>query len=96
LSYYVQIVMYLDSFCSECDTHPCLYLSIEFIVCTMYLVWGFIVCTMYLVWGLMSVLCIFLGVYCLYYVSCLGFIVCTMYLVFVLFRCWCCIVFVLF
>jgi hypothetical protein len=39
--------MYLDSFCSECDMHPCLYLSIVFIVCTMYHVWG-----------LLSVLCI--------------------------------------
>jgi hypothetical protein len=60
--------MYLDSFCSECDMHPCLYSSIAFIVCTMYRVRG-----------LLSVLCIVFGVYCLYYVSCLGFIVCTMY-----------------
>jgi hypothetical protein len=63
-------VSYLDSFCSECDTHPYLYLSIEFIVCTMYLVWG-----------LLSVLCILFGVYCLYYV----FSVCSVS-VFVLYR----------
>jgi Na+/H+-dicarboxylate symporter len=32
-------MMYLDSFCSESDMHPFLYLFIDFIFRTMYFVW---------------------------------------------------------